>query len=298
MVRKKIDVEQIGWDEQIAENVSINGNLTLTGSFTQQGNQFRIVSTGSTSLFLEADTDNVTESDTSFIKMTQDGQIITSYLGHVGLNANEDPEGGTLTDSYKNALVISCYNSLTSGTDQYSRIQMATDQKVRMTISDDGNVGIGEKSPTAKLHITDATGGTLLRLDTAANQDNDPQIYITGQGEDNGEGFALNYDNDTGDIRYDVFYVSGSHIWRLYQDTDDGAGFEGMRLTYEGNLGIGTPSPTEKLDIDSDSIRIRQSKTPNSASDTGTTGQISWDSDYIYICIATNTWKRVAISTW
>ncbi len=39
-------------------------------------------------------------------------------------------------------------------------------------------------------------------------------------------------------------------------------------------------------------------KTPASASATGTTGTISWDADYIYICTATDTWKRVAIATW
>lgn len=37
---------------------------------------------------------------------------------------------------------------------------------------------------------------------------------------------------------------------------------------------------------------------PSSASDTGTTGEIRIDADYIFICVATNTWKRVAISTW
>jgi hypothetical protein len=40
------------------------------------------------------------------------------------------------------------------------------------------------------------------------------------------------------------------------------------------------------------------SATPASASATGTTGTISWDASYIYICTATNTWKRVAIATW
>ena len=39
-------------------------------------------------------------------------------------------------------------------------------------------------------------------------------------------------------------------------------------------------------------------KTPASASATGTTGTITWDASYIYICTATDTWKRVAISTW
>lgn len=39
-------------------------------------------------------------------------------------------------------------------------------------------------------------------------------------------------------------------------------------------------------------------QTPASAAATGTTGQIAWDASFIYICTATNTWKRVAIATW
>ena len=39
-------------------------------------------------------------------------------------------------------------------------------------------------------------------------------------------------------------------------------------------------------------------KTPASAAATGTVGTITYDNDYIYVCIATDTWKRVAISTW
>ena len=38
--------------------------------------------------------------------------------------------------------------------------------------------------------------------------------------------------------------------------------------------------------------------TPASASASGTAGQISWDSNYVYICISANTWKRVAIASW
>lgn len=38
--------------------------------------------------------------------------------------------------------------------------------------------------------------------------------------------------------------------------------------------------------------------TPASASATGVQGQILWDSSYIYICSATDTWLRVAIATW
>jgi hypothetical protein len=37
---------------------------------------------------------------------------------------------------------------------------------------------------------------------------------------------------------------------------------------------------------------------PASATATGTTGEIRYTADYIYVCVATNTWKRSAVSTW
>jgi hypothetical protein len=37
---------------------------------------------------------------------------------------------------------------------------------------------------------------------------------------------------------------------------------------------------------------------PSSAGDTGTAGEIRFTADYIYTCVATNTWKRVALATW
>lgn len=60
----------------------------------------------------------------------------------------------------------------------------------------------------------------------------------------------------------------------------------------------GTIAGLTSLSVSADSIRITTSKTPSSASDTGTQGQIAWDADYIYVCTATDTWKRAAITTW
>lgn len=37
---------------------------------------------------------------------------------------------------------------------------------------------------------------------------------------------------------------------------------------------------------------------PTSASDTGEAGELRITNDYIYVCVATDTWKRVALSTW
>jgi len=38
--------------------------------------------------------------------------------------------------------------------------------------------------------------------------------------------------------------------------------------------------------------------TPTSSSGIGHAGQFSWDSDYVYVCIAENTWKRFELGPW
>jgi hypothetical protein len=37
---------------------------------------------------------------------------------------------------------------------------------------------------------------------------------------------------------------------------------------------------------------------PTTSTSTGTTGQVTWDSGYIYVCIASDTWRRAALTTW
>jgi hypothetical protein len=48
--------------------------------------------------------------------------------------------------------------------------------------------------------------------------------------------------------------------------------------------------------ISGNRLRIANAKTPASSSDTGTAGDICWDANYLYVCIATNTWRRAAHS--
>ncbi len=76
------------------------------------------------------------------------------------------------------------------------------------------------------------------------------------------------------------------------------AGLEVLRIDPAGRVGIGTTAPSSLLDINDEKLRVRQPKTPVSATDSGNAGEIAWDADYIYVCTASNTWKRAALTTW
>lgn len=79
-----------------------------------------------------------------------------------------------------------------------------------------------------------------------------------------------------------------------------------MRLNSGGGLTVGSPAGgsqgagTSNVEgAYADKFQLNALNTaPSSAIDTGTTGEIRIDANYIYICVATNTWKRVAIATW
>lgn len=45
-------------------------------------------------------------------------------------------------------------------------------------------------------------------------------------------------------------------------------------------------------------VPIITNRTPSSATDTGVKGQVAYDTNYIYVCVNSNVWKRVSISTW
>lgn len=59
-----------------------------------------------------------------------------------------------------------------------------------------------------------------------------------------------------------------------------------------------TSSDYHYLSISGDTILIKTSRTITNSNDNGYKGEICYDTNYIYVCIADNTWKRCALNTW
>ncbi len=75
--------------------------------------------------------------------------------------------------------------------------------------------------------------------------------------------------------------------------------------TNGAGIGVGTTTLaagchiTSLSNISATGYRVSAMQTaPSSRGDTGTLGEIRITADYIYVCYATDSWKRVAIAQW
>lgn len=194
---------------------------------------------------------------------------------------------------------------------QYLQLKMENGNDFVIT---DCNVGIGTTDPRRKLEVEDAVIGDGSSTDTygsvsvinSSDGNSLPAMLIKNEGTATGTSTGIAFLNTTASITSSNNISNGIQSYRgtvnrlgfLVGNTPWASLNEAMSIVNNGDVGIGTTTPTEKLDIDSDAIRVRTAKTITNSTDTGNQGDMCWDSNYMYVCVATNTWKRAALSTW
>lgn len=169
---------------------------------------------------------------------------------------------------------VSIYTSASGAGYSAPEISLTGDGNLKL-LSGTGKLGVNI-NPTAWVHVGNAT--------TAST----PSMLLSGSG----------YSGGTSTTTKPTFLIEPTGT------TSTGWSTSGTKLGVNAESGFTGRyldiqlAGVSKFNVQGDKINMSTSKTPSSSTDTGTTGDICWDSNYIYVCVATNTWKRTAITTW
>lgn len=148
----------------------------------------------------------------------------------------------------------------------------------KMRLNSSGNVGIGETNPTSLLHLSSASSPALRLQDTT----NDCTLLLYAQNTNSHIGTSSNHE--------------------LFFDTN---GSQRMMITTGGNIGIGTSSPTMKVNIshaDQDGLRFNSVASGETFidfadPDDNDIGRVSYDHSDNHMAFRTNNGERMRIDS-
>ena len=98
-----------------------------------------------------------------------------------------------------------------------------------IAIDNNGNVGIGETSPDKQLHIKDSGA-----------------VGIAIESTDNAQNLDIDFYNNVGSVQGRIRYAEGAGTFGF---APNASATDALHILYNGNVGIGTSSPTEKLTV-------------------------------------------------
>jgi len=201
-----------------------SGNLTFTGTGNRITGDFSNATIANRVAFQTGTVNGATR-----LSLIPNG---TSTTASLSLFNNSDP-----ANSSNVALAVSSteaqITSSLAGTGTYLPMTFFTGGSERVRIDTSGNVGIGTSSPAGKLHVN---GGTFDSLTITGNSANS-----VGMRFQNTAASSKNYN-----IGSSGGGVGAAGSFFIYDDT---AAAARLVIDTSGNVGIGTSTPAEKLDV-------------------------------------------------
>ena len=198
-------------------------------------------------------------SGTEYMRVDDDGRLLvgTTTEGDVAadnLTVADSGNCGMTIRSGSSSVGSIYFSDATSGAGEYAGyfqyvhssnyLNIGVNGADAMRITSLGSVGIGITSPDSKLHVHSSTGGGQLRV---SSQSNSEGVTLTARNDGNGSQLSAR--------------GTSSHL-RFYTTNASDSLAEKMRIDSDGNVGIGTTSPAQKVELrDTSDVYLRLSKT-------------------------------------
>jgi hypothetical protein len=218
--------------------------------------------------------------------------------------------GASITDKRYNIAIGN--ESLTSNSSGEGNIAIGVSALRDDTNSYD-NVAIGYQALMLSdgASVNTAIGGQALTNNNAGSENTAIGFYSLSSNHDGTSNTALGYY-----AGYGCCYNGNNNTYigahsGAGTTNGDGNTFIGAYTSYSGiptnatNYIVLTSGGTNRAIFDGSSwifkgnkINIVTAKTPSSSSDTGNAGDICWDVNYLYVCVAYSTWTRIGLSSW
>jgi len=195
--------------------------------------------------------------------------MLENYYGNAIWLGSTDADFTTTNPKYLAGIVSRSTENYVGDSDSGMALDFATTPNdagtaptpsIRMTINQDGNVGIGTTSPLAKLDV----GGDIF-FDKLAALPTDKDSHVGLIRTQGGGSFPF---NNAGSLIYRTRVTSdagrSSHLFYTGSPST-----EKMRINETGNVGIGAVAPDKKLEINSatgDCLRLTYNDNDGSAS--------------------------------
>tara|TARA_R100000805_G_C3589231_1_gene91476 strand:- start:35 stop:928 length:894 start_codon:yes stop_codon:yes gene_type:complete len=269
------------------EYETVNFTVDTLKTFLTSANEFTNLELGGSIIFEGATVDNF-ETTLNVTDPTADRTVtIPDATGFVALYS-VDPAGVTITSTPAELNKLDGYAGSVT---ELNYLKDLYDTGVTATEYDYLDITTLGTSENSKV-VTAGAGGIVKLTGELQVSYASPRIFL----EDTGSNRADTLVHQLNDLfRIDTKANGGSFVTAL----DIDASLANPTVTIHKKLTMGTGANIESgNDISAGQFKVPNlNSAPASASASGTQGDIVFANDAIYVCVATNTWKKAALST-